>query len=395
MEVHRVRLPLAVALAVAAAGAATLILYPREGQIDPASVEPRAYFSPAQLERADEFRTPQRVIALTNLGVSTALLLIVAVRPPRRFRRALERGKPYRTAAAAGAGLSLTLGVATLPLGAVLHQRAKDVGLATQDWPAWLGDVVKSEAIGATFAAVGGLLFLGLVRRFPRRWWIAGAGAVVAIGVLFTYVSPVVLDPIFNKFTPLEQGEQRRDVLALADKADVDVGQVYRIDASRRTTGVNAYVNGIGHTKRVVLYDNLIDKFPRDQVNSIVAHELGHVHYTDVPKGLLWLAIVAPFATLLVQRLTERIAGPDAGLGGERGKANALALPAVALSLGVVQFGVTTISNVQSRAVERRADAYALDLTRDPAALIAVQRQLAVNNVSDPDPPRGGGARGG
>src|SRR4029453_814406 len=122
----------------------------------------------------------------------------------------------------------------------------------------------------------------------PRRWWIGGAVGVVGIAALFTYVAPVVLDPVFNKFEPLEQGPLRSDVLELADRSGVDVGEVYRVDASRRTTGVNAYVNGIGHTKRVVLYDNLIDRFSRDQIDSIVAHELGHVHHRDVPRGLLW-----------------------------------------------------------------------------------------------------------
>ncbi|MEA2481254.1 MAG: endopeptidase [Thermoleophilaceae bacterium] len=370
---------------MAAAGAATLALRPREGQIEPAEVEPRAYFSADELGRARDFSRPQRVLALTGMGLSGATLALVALRPPRRLRRALQGGRPYRTGAAAGAGIVLVLGAVTLPIAAIAHERSRDVGLATQDWPAWLGDVVKSEAISAVFAAAGGALLMVLVRRFPRRWWIAGAGAVVGISLLFTYISPVVLEPIFNKFEPLPAGPLRSDVLSLAGRSGVDVGEVYRVDASRRTTGVNAYVNGIGHTKRVVLYDNLIERFSRDQVDSVVAHELAHVRHRDVPRGLLWLVIVAPAATLLVQRLTERMAGPDAAL--ESGGANALAVPAVALSLALVSTVLGVASNSLSRSVERSADAYALNLTSDPAAFIAVERQLAVENVGDPDPP--------
>ena len=96
-------------------------------------------------------------------------------------------------------------------------------------------------------------------------------------------------------------------MLELAHKADVDVGQVYRVDASRRTTGVNAYVNGLGHSKRVVLYDNLIEGLPRDQVLQVVAHELGHQHHRDLLRGLVWLALVAPAGTLLAQLLAERL----------------------------------------------------------------------------------------
>ena len=381
-------MPLAVGLALAAAGVATFALRPREGQIEPAEVEAGAYFSDDQLDRAEEFRGPQRVLALTNLAISGAALALIALRPPRRIRDRLARGSPYRTAAAAGAGLSVALALITLPIGAVLHERARDVGLATQGWADWLWDVAKGEAIGAAFAAAGGLLLLALVRRFPRRWWVGGAGAVVAIAVLFAYVSPIVLDPVFNKFEALPEGQLRSDVVELANRSGVDVGEVYRVDASRRTTASNAYVTGIGGTKSVVLYDNLIEEFTRDQVNSIVAHELGHVKHRDVPRGLLWVAIVAPAAAFLIQRLSERWAPPEAHLGEGRATATALAVPVVALALGLVSFGATVASNSLSRAVERSADAYALDLTRDPAAFIAVDRKLAEENVSDPDPPR-------
>ena len=97
----------------------------------------------------------------------------------------------------------------------------------------------------------------------------------MAVGVLTIYLFPVVIDPLFNDFERLPDGKLRSDVLELADRAGVDVGEVYRVDASRRTTAANAYVGGLGHTKRVVLYDNLIEDFPPDEVRSVVAHELG------------------------------------------------------------------------------------------------------------------------
>ena len=132
--------------------------------------------------------------------------------------------------------------------------------------------------------------------------------------MVFIYAGPVVLDPVFNKFTPLKQGQVRSDVLALARQAGVKVDKVYEVDASRRTTAANAYVTGLGSTKRVVLYDTLTDDFSRDELRLVVAHELGHVHYNDVPRGLLWLALVAPASLFAVQRMTERLSpGRDAG----------------------------------------------------------------------------------
>ena len=177
-------------------------------------------------------------------------------------------------------------------------------------------------------------------------------------------------------------------MLELARRADVDVGEVYRVDASRRTTALNAYVNGLGHSKRVVLYDNLIDDLPRDQVLQVVAHELGHQHHHDLLRGLAWLAIVAPAGTLLAQRLAERL-GRREGLGDpDRTAHGRPRFPRSPLAVALVSFGVGVASNVLSREVEASADVFSLDLTRNPAAHIQLERRLAISNISDPDPPR-------
>jgi STE24 endopeptidase len=223
------------------------------------------------------------------------------------------------------------------------------------------------------------VLVLGM-RRFGRRWWIPGAAVVVAFGAITTYAGPVVLDPLFNDFKRLPPGELRADVLELAREAGVDVGEVYEMDASRRTTAANAYVTGLGRTKRVVLYDTLLNDFTPAETRMVVAHELGHVRHHDMRGGLLWLAIVAPFGMLATALLAERLAPRDGTLGPR-------AVPAVALSIALVVPALTMVSNQLSRDVERRADAFSLELTRDPQTLIDFQRRIAVKNVSDPDPP--------
>ena len=377
------------AVAVVAAGAATLILRPRSGLIEPAAVDAAAYFSKAQLDRASEFRDVQRLIGLGGLAVSAGTLALLALRPPRRMAEFAERAgrRPVAGGAVVGAGLSLALVVTGLPLSLWAHERAVDVGLSTQSLGPWLSDVGLSAAIGAVVGGVGGAVGIALLRRFPRRWWIPAAGVVTGFAVLTIYVSPVLIDPLFNEFEPLPRGELRSEVLSLADRSGVEVGEVYRVDASRRTTAINAYVGGIGHTKRVVLFDNLIDDYPPDQVRSVVAHELGHVHNSDLPRGLLWIAIVAPAGMLLVQRLAE-LMGARHGLGGgvER-RPGPAALPAVALALSLVSFGMTCAGNALSRPVEARADSFALETTRDPEAFIELERSLAIRNIGDPDPP--------
>jgi STE24 endopeptidase len=202
---------------------------------------------------------------------------------------------------------------------------------------------------------------------------------VVAVSAGLLYAGPILLDPLFNRFQALPAGQARSDVLELAREAGVDVGEVYEMDASRRTTAANAYVTGLGHTKRVVLYDTLLEDFSFEEVRLVVAHELAHVANRDVPNGLLFLAIVAPFGMLAVARMTEALGGREPG---------ARTVPAAALALAIVVPSVTAVSNQLSRAVEARADADAMRLTGRPEAQIAFQRRIAVQNVADPDPPR-------
>ena len=375
----RLRLPVALVTAVVVAEAAVLLLRPRGGVIDPAPVSVRSYFSAHELDRARSFRRPQLALAGAQLLVELGVLVLLVRRPPGRLR------SPFRRQALAGAGagaaLSVVITLAALPLGAVARARAVDAGLVTQSWPGWAGDVAKSTAIGAVLSGAGAALLLGLMRRFPHRWWAPGSLLAVGIGAVFLYAGPVVLDPVFNTFTPLPSGQLRSDVLALARKAGVTVGEVYEVDASRRTTAANAYVTGLGHTKRVVLFDTLLRGFSREETRLVVAHELAHVRHHDVPRGLLYLALVAPAALFAAARLTDRLAPRGAAPG------TPAILPAAALSLALVSAAVGVISNQLSRRVEARADSYSLRLTNLPAPFISSEHRLAVQNLADPDPP--------
>jgi len=383
------RLSAVVLAAVVVAQTAVTIMSPRETGPEPAVVSSREYFTPRQIDRAQEFRSPQLVLYGMTVAIELAVLIGLTRRarrrpgptPAQRARVASVARRPVLAGAATGAAISLALTLATLPLAAVSRQRAIDVGLSTRSWIGWAQDVLLDAAIGAALAAIGGAVLVLVLRRFGRAWWAPGAAAVVAFAVVLTYLTPVVIEPLFNRFTPLPAGTTRTEVLDLAGRAGVQVGQVYVVDASKRTTGANAYVAGLGATKRVVLYDTLLRDFPPGQVRLVVAHELGHVHHSDVPRGLLWVAIVAPFGMLAVARLAERI-GPD-----DWRARPATAVPAVALALALVVTATTTISNQLSRRVEARADFFSLQLTRDPKTLIAFQQRIARANVSNPDPP--------
>ena len=346
-------------------------------------MEARAYFSSAQLERAQDFRTGQLWLFGASLLIEAGVLILVVRKAPPRLRSVGTR-HPVLAGAAVTAAISVALGLATLPVSAVARERAKDVGLVTQSWLGWAGDVAKSQAIGAVLWGAGGALLIVGMRRFGRRWWIPGTVVVIVFGVAITYASPIVLDPLFNKFTVLSQGRTRSDVLELARRAKVDVGKVYEVDASRRTTASNAYVTGIGHSKRVVIYDNLLKDFTPGEVRFVVAHELGHVRHRDVPRGLLYLALVAPFGMFAVARLGERLAGDE-----EPG--SPAALPAMLLAIALIAPAITvsrTSSHARSSAAPTRSGSRSPTSRRPRSTSSAGSRSR-----TSPTPTRRGGCR--
>ena len=353
------------------------MLAPRAPALEPVRVDVQTYFSADEIDRGRRYARPQLALMLTRSVIDAIALARLVRRPPAALRRAWPA--PVAGGAATAAGLSLALSLPTLPLRAISRRRAMAVGLDTQSWGAWAADVAKASAIQTVFAAGGGAAVIAATRRFPRVWWVPmGAGAVV-FGAGLAALAPVVLDPIFNDFEPLPEGELRADVLALARDAGVTVGEVYSVDASRRTTAANAYVTGLGPTKRVVLFDTLLDRYSRDEIRLVVAHELAHVRHRDLWRGLLYAAIVAPAAALAVQRLSWELS-PERG--------TPATLPAVALAAMLITGPVGLIGNRLSRAMERRADHFALELAGAPDAFVSFERTIALQNVADVDPPR-------
>jgi STE24 endopeptidase len=411
----------ALAASVALAEAAVVALRPRDGVIAARPVDALTHFGEADIARARRYSHGQ--LALAGAGVAAeSALLIWLVRRDREAARERDGG-PGRDlgdapawlddraagnaaawpgepaaggdpawpvdrsvgeehvsllrAAGRGAGLSLALVLVPLPFGALMRARALRVGLATQSWGGGAGDVARSAALGAGFTAAGAALIAALMRRYGEDWWKAAAAGSVAVAVVVTTAGPVVLEPIFNDFTPLPDGELRRDVLALARRAGVGVGEVFSVDASRRTSAANAYVSGLGATRRVVLYDTLLERFDAAETRSVVAHELAHVRYRDVPRLLVYLALVAPGGTRAVARLAERLENSPAP-----------GLPALALAGAVVSGALGVVTRQLSRAVERRADSFSLELTDEPDAFVSFERRITRQNLADPDPPR-------
>jgi STE24 endopeptidase len=284
-----------------------------------------------------------------------------------------------------GLAVVLVVEIVTLPFAAWRHVIVVRYGISTQSWGAWAVDLAKSFGVGAVIGGLALLGFYAIVHFAPRLWWAFGAAGAAALVVLLSFILPVLVEPVFNKFTPMADGPLRSELIALADRDGVPVRDVLVADASRRTRAVNAYVSGLGPTRRIVVYDTMLTEATPDEVVSVVAHELGHAKDNDVLTGTVIGALGTAAGVIAIFLLGSwggllRLAGIGS-IGEPRGIGLLVAVATLAgLAAGPAQGFV-------SRRIEARADTHALTLTGDPATFEAMQRRLGTVNLSDPDPP--------
>ncbi len=355
----------------------------------PVPVEPGAGLSGEQRRRAEAFAAALRPASLLSLVLglgASAVLGLTGLGARLVTRVAAPFGGSRKAQLVLGVGALAVVGrLVTLPVSAYAELVRHRYGLSTRGWALWLRDLTVATAISAVVTALALGSFLWLVQRAPRTWWAWSAGVAAGFVVVGSFLYPVLFEPAFNRFEPLPAGELRTDLLALAAESGVPVRDVLVSDASRRTTALNAYVSGIGATRRIVVYDTLLDELPDEQIESIVAHELGHVVHRDVLTGTLIGALGAAAATALLgwllcwTPLLRRV--------GASGPGDPRVVPLVLFLLATGSVLATPLQNTVSRQVEVRADLHALDSTRDPDAFVDMQRRLATTNISDPDPP--------
>jgi STE24 endopeptidase len=325
-------------------------------------------FTPGERERARRYHRPLYVALLVRFVLVVAVYAALAGRS--------VGGLGWAGDAAAWAAIVVTAAtLVTFPLDlwrGYLRERRWE--LSTQSLGGWLGDRGKSLAVGVLLAAGVWAAFVGTARAWPR-WWplVASAGAALTVLVL-TLIAPLVLEPLFNRFRPLSDERLAGELRELAEEAGVPIRDVLVADASRRTVKSNAYVSGLGPTRRVVVWDTMLRSAGEPELKLVVAHELAHRRERHVLKGTLLAMAGAVAAALLLW----------AALGTPKPGDFALAaLVLIALEVVTLPFGAAL-----SRRWERVADAYSLELTHDPDAYVRAHVALARTNLSDLDPPR-------
>jgi STE24 endopeptidase len=348
-----------------------------------------ATFTAAQVARHGAYRGP----AYLALGLGTALqvatLVVLARGPWGRLVALLERvpGGLLAHAAAAGVALSIVALAVALPVSFVRgFAMEKAWGLSTQDVAGWATDQARAALVGAVTAALAAAAYLGVVRWQPKAWWLWGWAAFTLLSATLVFLWPVVIAPLFNRFTPLPDEALATRVRAVARAAGVDIQEVLVADASRRSTAENAYVAGLGATKRMVLYDTLLRAGDEDETIFVVAHELGHEAEDHVIKNVILSSggLLVGFA-LLAWLATRTWMWSWAGASGP---GDVRALPVVAMFAVLMSLVTLPLETAVSRHFEARADEIAISLTNAPDTAVRTFRRLAFANLADLDPPR-------
>jgi STE24 endopeptidase len=348
------------------------------------------YFTPTEFARGQAYTGGRYWLIAAGITLRLGALLALVLTPASATLRTLalrcSRGRQAIATAIYVALLVLGFQLLLLPLryyAGFIWEHA--FHLSTQTRADWALDWVKNGLLTLVLAIPSGILLTALWRHTPRRWalWAWTLGGLAAI--VLVALAPLVIDPLFNTIRPLEDPALRQRVLRLAERAGLRVDQVYVSDASRRTTAENAYFTGLGATKRVILFDTLLQHNDPDAVAAVVAHELGHWRHADIWKGigLSLLGLAACFwcaARVLAW----------AGRGGRfrlTGSGDLAAIPLFLLVLFVLNLVSLPLQNAISRGFERAADRTSLELTRDPAAFIRSEVQLARSGLADLAPP--------
>lgn len=257
-------------------------------------------------------------------------------------------------------------------------------GISNQTLKGWGNDQIKSVLLAVL---LGGFLLeviYALLRTAPETWWIWVGGILLIFNVLLANLAPVLLFPIFYKFVPLEEDytDLTRRLMALAERAGTYVKGIYKFDMSRRTKAANAGLTGLGNTRRIILGDTLLEEFTPDEIETILAHELGHHVHKDIPKGILIQSVIT-LGGLYIASI-----GLNLGISifGFAGPADVAAMPLFVLIMGMYGLITVPLVNAYSRSRERQADVYALQTTGNGMAYASALTRLANQNLADADP---------
>ena len=355
-----------------------------------ADLSESTYFNAQQIAKGENYSQTRRTIWFATLLLTAiTLIFLTGTQTGLRLRVALAIKSNGREWLMTLMMISITVVLLRLVKAPLIFFTSFTIPhrfeISNQSLGGWVSDYLLSSLINGVILIFFIMVLYKLMTIFKKRWWIVSAFFVSGGTVFLFWLSPLVIAPLFNDFTPLDNPQLESKIRLLAEKAAVPVDQVLVVNASKRTKALNAYYSGIGNTRRIVIYDNLLKELNHEEILSIIAHELGHWKKSHILKGLflgcggIFIGLYLIYY-LLGQACAKKMFGlytpSDPGT-----------IPLLLLILFIIQTAAIPPECILSRVFEREADQVALELTDDADSFISIEKKLAISNLADITPP--------
>lgn len=352
--------------------------------------DPATFLSNQELMITEEYSKIRNTIYFLTLPVEWIFyFLLLVLGGARAIQGWAENVTKYKTLQTGIYLFWLTLfsTVIHYPLSYLRYSLSKDYGITVQSYSGWMRDQVVGFWEGILIMWIVVLLLYMLIRKFSKWWWAIAWGCFIPFVFLMMYIQPVVIDPLYNDFTELQDKELEEKILVLAAEADIPADRVYEVNMAEKTNSINAYVTGVGGNSRIVLWDTLLTQLQEEEILFIMAHEMGHYDMNHIVIGISGYIVFSFFAFYLIY-LT---AGKLLNRFGQRWKINSLnqlaSLPLLLLLVSLLLFLASPVTNAVSRYQEHRADVYAIELTGDTEPAIEAFQEITRSSLSEVNPP--------
>lgn len=354
------------------------------------AADPSLFMNKHQLAESGVFNAWRHFLSFAEIPLEWAVYLFVLISGVSHWiKRYSERISPlfivqmflcYVT-------LSLILAIVFLPVDFASHQLSVHYGISVQPFSDWLKDQGISVAVNTLIGFIAIFAVFFLIRRYPKGWWFPAWLLSIPFILFIMYLQPVVIDPLYNHFQSLQDGELKKEILHLASNAGIPAHNVYEVDMSNETNAMNAYVNGIGSHLRIVLWDTTVKKLSHSEVLFVMAHEMGHY----VMHHIIWGTAAALLGLLVTLWIAAKVHLWIAVRWGTRlnlsHPGDLTALPILLLVLSLLSFAGEPAQNAVSRHFEHQADQYAIEMTQNKQAAISSFQKLSASSLSEMNPP--------
>ncbi|MCT8137887.1 M48 family metallopeptidase [Anaerobacillus sp. CMMVII] len=351
--------------------------------------DPVTFMNQEQLTLATEYSKWRNVIYFIHTPMEWLIyLLVICFGISQFFARWSQQVSRFRFIQTALYVLLLSIisYIIVFPIKFFSYSLSKHYGITIQGFESWMKDNLIGFWVEALLLSVVVYVIMLLLSKSPKKWWLYAWLLSIPFTLFLMFIQPVLIDPLYNDFYPIQDKELEQEILQLAAEADIPAERVYEVNMSEKTNALNAYVTGVGSNLRIVLWDTTLERLSNEEVLFIMAHEMGHYdlgHLKQLLVGMIALSFVGLFLTSKFYHVIINNFGKQLQL-----KHNELgSLPILLLILSLLSFAASPMSNVISRAYEYQADRYAIELTKDADAAITTFHKLSVEGLSDVNPP--------